>query len=167
MSRDLDEMTEAELAEWQYAHRDELDSDEGEAVDADISPQLSVTLSFRVPGAEADAIRQAAREAGLSMSEWIRRTCAVAAAPDAAAAQAREAQESLDEAVRLVQTAQRRMASEPVRAAAAKKAAAKGAAGKKATAKKATKKTAAKKSGTKAAAKKAAKQSAKKASDLR
>lgn len=132
MSRDLDAMTEAELVEWQYAHRDDLDSDEGEAVDADISPQLSVTLSFRVPGSEADAIREAAREAGLSMSEWIRRACAVAAAPDAAAAQAREAQEALDEAVRLVKTAQRRMASDPVRAAAAKKAVAKGVAGKKA-----------------------------------
>lgn len=153
MSRDLDEMTEAELAEWQYAHRDELDSDEGEAVDADVSPQLSVTLSFRVPGSEADSIREAAREAGMSMSEWIRRACAVAAAPDAATARAQKAQEDLDQAVRLVQTAQRRMASEPVRATAVKKSAAKTAANK--TAKKAAKKSAAKKSAAKKSARKA------------
>lgn len=144
MSRGLDQMTDAELAEWQYAHRDELEAEDGEPVHAEISTQLSVTLSFRVPGSEADTIREAAREAGMSMSEWIRRACAVAAAPDSAAAQAQEAQEALDEAVRLVQIAQRRMASEPVRTAAAKKGTAK---------KTAAKKSAAKKSGAKAAAK--------------
>jgi hypothetical protein len=147
MSRDFDDMTDAELAEWQYAHRDELDAEEGEPVDAEISPQLSVTLSFRAPGAEADAIREAARHAGMSMSEWIRQACAVAAAPDVAAVQAREAQGALDEVVRLVRSAQRRMASQPVRTAAATKAAAE----------KATKKSTAKKSGKKSAAKKATK----------
>lgn len=171
MSRDLDQMTEAELAEWQYAHRDELDAEEGEPVHADISPQLSVTLSFRLPGAEADAIREAAREAGMSMSEWIRQTCAVVAAPEDAAAQAREAQGALDEAVRSIQTAQRRMTFQSVRAAAAKKAATSKAAAKKTTAKtsnvksgkKAAKKATAKKTGKKGAKKGTAKKSGTKA----
>jgi hypothetical protein len=38
----------------------------------EISPQLSVTMSFRLPGAEADAIRQAADAADMTLSEWIR-----------------------------------------------------------------------------------------------
>jgi hypothetical protein len=154
MSRGLDQMTDAELAQWQYAHRDELEAEEGEPVHAEISPQLSVTLSFRVPGSEADAIREAAHEAGMSMSEWIRQACALAAAPDAAAAQAREARDALDEAGRSIQEAKRRMASEPVRAASKKTV-------KKATAEKSTKK-AAKKSAGKTAAKKSGKKAAKK-----
>lgn len=76
MDQNLNEISEAELAEWQYAHRDELDAEEGELVDVEISPQLSVTMSFRLPGAEADAIREAARSAGTSLSEWIRQACA-------------------------------------------------------------------------------------------
>jgi hypothetical protein len=150
MSRGLDQMTDAELAQWQYAHRDELEAEEGEPVHAEISPQLSVTLSFRVPGSEADAIREAAHEAGMSMSEWIRQACALAAAPDAAAAQAREARDALDEAGRTIQEAKRRMASEPVRVAP-----------KKATAEKSTKKAATKSAG-KTAAKKSGKKAAKK-----
>jgi predicted HicB family RNase H-like nuclease len=79
-----DDMTDAQLARWQYAPRDELASDEGEAVEVEISPQLSVTISFRLPGAEADAIREAARDAGVSLSEWIRQACAAALEPDEA-----------------------------------------------------------------------------------
>lgn len=147
-------MTDAELAQWQYAHRDELEAEEGEPVHAEISPQLSVTLSFRVPGSEADAIREAAHEAGMSMSEWIRQACALAAAPDTAAAQAREARDALDEAGRSIQEAKRRMASEPVRAAPKKTV-------KEATAEKSTKKAATKSAG-KTAAKKSGKKAAKK-----
>lgn len=80
MSRDPAEMTEAELAEWQYANRNELDAEEGEPVEVSVSPQLSVTMSFRLPGSEADAIREAARTAGMSLSEWIRQALASAAA---------------------------------------------------------------------------------------
>jgi hypothetical protein len=38
---------------------------------------LSVTMSFRLPGAEADSIREAARAAGMSLSEWIRQVASV------------------------------------------------------------------------------------------
>lgn len=48
-------------------------------VEGGVSPQLSVTLSFRLPGFEADAIRQAARTSGVTLSEWIRMACADAA----------------------------------------------------------------------------------------
>ncbi len=82
MNKDLNELTEAELAEWQYAHRDELDAEEGEEAEVEFAPQVSVTMSFRLSGAEADTIRDAAREAGLSLSEWIRRTAADAMRPD-------------------------------------------------------------------------------------
>ena len=75
------DMTDAELAEWQYAHRDELESAADEEVEIEISPQLSVTISFRLPGHEADAIREAARDAGVSLSEWIRRACTDALRP--------------------------------------------------------------------------------------
>jgi len=76
MTRNLDDLTDAELAEWQYAYKDELDAQEGGVVDVEVSPQFSVTMSFRLPGDEADAIRHAAGSAGISLSEWIRRACA-------------------------------------------------------------------------------------------
>jgi transposase-like protein len=103
------DMTEAQLAEWQYAHRPELESDEGEEVEVDISPQLSVTISFRLPGAEADAIREAAREAGLSLSQWIRQACADALDPDNTGDSRRAAQAELRDATRQLETLARRL----------------------------------------------------------
>lgn len=78
MNRDVDELTDAELAEWQYAHREELDAEDGELADIEIAPELSVSMSFRLPGHEADAIRSASAASGLTMSDWIRRACASA-----------------------------------------------------------------------------------------
>jgi hypothetical protein len=64
-----DEMSEAELAEHHWQHReDEL----GAQVDVEVVKPLRVTMSFRLPAEEADAIREAAAAAGTSMSEWIR-----------------------------------------------------------------------------------------------
>lgn len=70
-------MTEAERAEWYYQHRDELVSEDDEPVEVEVSPRLDVTLSFRLPAAEADEIRSAARAAGVSLSAWIREACAM------------------------------------------------------------------------------------------
>ena len=83
-------MSDAELAEWQYAHRSELPSTSDEEVAVEISPQLRVTISFRLPGHEANAIREAARDGGLSLSEWIRRACTDAMSPGTTAQRQRE-----------------------------------------------------------------------------
>jgi hypothetical protein len=109
MNARLDDMTDAELAEWQYAHRDELESAEGEEVEVEISPHLSVTISFRLPGAEADAIREAARDAGVSLSEWIRQACAEALEPDEAASSRRAVQAELRDATRELEALVRRL----------------------------------------------------------
>lgn len=77
-----DDMTEEQLADWQYAHRQQMDADEGDEVDVDISPRLSVTMSFRLPADEADAIRTTASRAGMTLSDWIRRACAAAVQED-------------------------------------------------------------------------------------
>lgn len=72
MNTNLGRLSEAELAEWQYDHRDELDAHLGEPVDVTMADDLAVTISFETSGAEADAIRRAAAAAGVSMSTWIR-----------------------------------------------------------------------------------------------
>lgn len=64
-----DEMSDAELAEYHWEHRDD---ELGEEVDFEIAKPLRITMSFRLPAEEADAIREAAAAAGTSLSEWIR-----------------------------------------------------------------------------------------------
>jgi hypothetical protein len=109
MSRDLNEMTDAEFAEWQYAHRDELDAEEGEPVDVEFAPQVSVTMSFRLSGAEADAIRDAAKDAGVSVSEWIRGVCAEAVDPDEGTSARRDVETELAEAERQLDAMRERL----------------------------------------------------------
>lgn len=82
-NKDPEHMTEAELAEYQWEHRDD---DLGEQVEFEVASPLAVTMSFRLPASEAARIRQAAEAAGMSLSEWIRRACEDAATVDAAAA---------------------------------------------------------------------------------
>lgn len=114
------DMTEAELAEWQYAHRDELGSDEGEEVEVEISPQLSVTISFRLPGREADAIRVAARDAEVSLSQWIRQACAEGLSPDETASSQRALQAELRDVTHELEALVRRLdAATPRRGASA------------------------------------------------
>lgn len=72
-----EEMTDAELADYHYAHRDDPELD-GERVEATISRPLGVTMSFRMPRDEALAIRAAVEASGLTQSEWIRAACAAA-----------------------------------------------------------------------------------------
>lgn len=73
-SKEPEAMTDAEVAEQQYDAYDagELDDEDGEPAEFEVARPLVATMSFRVPREEADAIRTAAAEAGLSQSGWIR-----------------------------------------------------------------------------------------------
>lgn len=76
---DFSTMTDAEIAKWQYEHRDELDAeldaDDYETVDATPAKDVATVTSFRMPPGELEQIRLAARADGLTMSEWIRNAC--------------------------------------------------------------------------------------------
>lgn len=78
---DFGSMTDAELADYQYTHRDDPLGDEAdlEEVEIDIAHRLSVSMSFRLSPDEASEIRAAAERAGISVSDWIRGVCAGAA----------------------------------------------------------------------------------------
>ncbi|MDQ3886927.1 MAG: hypothetical protein M3308_07985 [Actinomycetota bacterium] len=78
-------MTDAELADYQYAHRDAPLGPEAdlEEVEVEVAHPLSVSMSFRLPPHEASAIRAAAERAGMSVSDWIRGVCSAAADKDA------------------------------------------------------------------------------------
>ncbi len=77
---DFDTMTDAELADYQYAHRDDPLGAEADLLDVEmeIARPLSVSMSFRLPPQEASAIRAAAERSGMTMSDWIRGVCAAA-----------------------------------------------------------------------------------------
>jgi hypothetical protein len=105
------ELSEAGLAAWQYARGDELDREQGEPVEVEFAPNLSVSMSFRLPGAEADAIRTAARSAGMSLSEWIRQVCADAATDDGGLQRRQAIDAELAEAEREIAKMQRRLAA--------------------------------------------------------
>ncbi|MDQ2790582.1 MAG: hypothetical protein DLM60_12430 [Pseudonocardiales bacterium] len=79
---DFATMTDAELADYQYAHPDEPLGDEAELedVEVEIAHPLSISMSFRLPPDEASTIRAAAARAGMSVSDWIRGVCAASAA---------------------------------------------------------------------------------------
>lgn len=85
MQHDFETMTDAELADYQYAHRDTpLGADADlEDVEVEIAHPFSVSMSFRLPAHEAEAIRSAAEQAGMSVSDWIRGVCSAAASEDA------------------------------------------------------------------------------------
>lgn len=74
-------------------------------MEVEISPQLSVTITFRLPGSEADAIR----EAEVSLSEWIRQACAEALAPDETASSQRALQAELRAATHELEALVRRL----------------------------------------------------------
>jgi hypothetical protein len=79
---DFSTMSDAEIADWQYAHRDELDealdSDDYEVVDAEPAKDVATVTSFRMPPGELEQIRIAAKAEGMTMSEWIRNACKAA-----------------------------------------------------------------------------------------
>ena len=78
---DFDSMTDAELANYHYAHRDNPLGDEAdlEEIEVEIARPLSVSMSFRLPPQEASAIRKAAERSAMSLSDWIREVCSAAA----------------------------------------------------------------------------------------
>lgn len=80
---DFSTMTDAEIADWQYAHRDELDAaidsdDDDEPVAASPAKDVATVTSFRMPPGELEQIRVAATAEGVTMSEWIRNACTTA-----------------------------------------------------------------------------------------
>ncbi|MGH3545579.1 MAG: plasmid mobilization protein [Mycobacteriales bacterium] len=83
MEKMPEHLTDAEVADWQYAHRAEMDVDleVGEIIAVEYPETISVTMSFRAPAQEAQAIRHAAAERGMSLSEWIRAACETATVP--------------------------------------------------------------------------------------
>jgi uncharacterized protein (DUF1778 family) len=76
-------MTDAELADYQYAHRDDPLGAEADLEEVEIAHPLSVSMSFRLPPHEASAIRAAAEQAGMNVSDWIHGVCSAAAGKDA------------------------------------------------------------------------------------
>lgn len=101
---DFDTMTDAELADYQYTHRDNPLGDEADLqdVEVDIAHPLSVSMSFRLPPKEASAIRAAAERAGMSMSDWIRGVCAAAEGTTPVAAPVPRQRVNMERARRLV-----------------------------------------------------------------
>ena len=66
-----------------------------------------MTPWLRRPSAKADAIRQAAREANLTLSEWIRRACTSALHPEVRPQQ--DVRTELHELARVLQTVAHRV----------------------------------------------------------
>ncbi|RCW45280.1 hypothetical protein DFQ14_103248 [Halopolyspora algeriensis] len=65
---------EAAEAEWLYEHRNDPDL-EGEEEEVTVAKPLAVTTSLRMTKEESAAIQQAAQQANMSQSEWIRKVC--------------------------------------------------------------------------------------------
>lgn len=72
-NKNPDEMTEAELAEHFYAHREDL---AGEEVASQPPERMDVMISTRFSPGEAAELRAAAAQAGLSVSAFLRQ-CAM------------------------------------------------------------------------------------------
>jgi len=67
--RDPNDLTEEELAEYFYAHRDELAGEEVTSVEP---KRLDVMFSARFSRDEAEAVRGAADRAGMPLSAYLR-----------------------------------------------------------------------------------------------
>lgn len=55
-----------------YEHRNDPDEWDDNAVEIDVQPSGSEVVSFRIPSEEFDRVSRAAREAGESLSEFVR-----------------------------------------------------------------------------------------------
>jgi hypothetical protein len=108
---DFSTMTDAEIADWQYAHRDELDealdSDDYDTVEAEPAKDVATVTSFRMPPGELEQIRLAAKVEGVTMSEWIRNACKAALGRPAPAPDRAHIIELLDVLRRTVEEADR------------------------------------------------------------
>nr|MDT0662853.1 hypothetical protein [Micromonospora sp. DSM 115978] len=74
-ARDPDDMTEAELAAYFFAHRDDL---AGEEVESRRPDRMDVMISTRFSRSEAVEVRAAAERARMSVSAFIRQRVLVA-----------------------------------------------------------------------------------------
>lgn len=114
---DFSTMTDAEIADWQYAHRDqldaELDTDDYETVEAAPASDVATVTSFRMPPGELEHIRRAARSEGLSLSQWIRNACKAALGQPAPMPDRAHIIELLDVLRRTVEEADRTMKAQP------------------------------------------------------
>ena len=108
---DFSTMTDAEIADWQYAHREELDAvldgDDYETVEAEPAKDVATVTSFRMPPGELEQIRIAAKAEGVTMSEWIRSACKAALGRPAPAPDRAHIIELLDVLRRTVEEADR------------------------------------------------------------
>ena len=108
---DFSTMTDAEIADWQYAHREELDAaldgDDYETVEAEPAKDVATVTSFRMPPGELEQIRIAAKAEGVTMSEWIRNACKAALGRPAPAPDRAHIIELLDVLRRTVEEADR------------------------------------------------------------
>lgn len=68
----LEDMSEAELAEYYYRHRDEFPQGQGEEVTSQAPKRLDVVQSIRLSTSEAERLRRAADKAGMNVSAYIR-----------------------------------------------------------------------------------------------
>jgi hypothetical protein len=67
--KDPDDMTEAELAQYYYTHRDDLAGDE---VPSRVPERMDVMISARFTQSEAAEVRAAAERARMSISAFLR-----------------------------------------------------------------------------------------------
>lgn len=70
------EMTEAEYAEWLYAHRDELNV--SEPVEVEVSANLASVVSVRFKRGELERIEKAAQAVGMPFTAYIRESALAA-----------------------------------------------------------------------------------------
>lgn len=106
MTNQRHEMTEAEEADFLYAHRGDPDM-VGEEVDVKPAEPLTMVVSVRLGQTEAQRVAKAAQDAGMTVSAFIRQAAADAAGRamvdrDALARQIATVERDLAEVRRLV-----------------------------------------------------------------
>ena len=68
---------ERDLVEELHAHRDDPEEWSDEAEEIEVRPSRSEVVSFRLPSEELDSLVDASKEAGESLSEYVRKSIAV------------------------------------------------------------------------------------------
>ncbi|MGH3905259.1 MAG: plasmid mobilization protein [Pseudonocardiaceae bacterium] len=79
---ELDTLTDEQVAEHYYRHREEIERDPGEPVDIEPARPLSLVVSVRLREDEAEQVAVAAEEAGMKVSTFIRQAAVAAATRD-------------------------------------------------------------------------------------
>jgi hypothetical protein len=68
---------ESDLVKELHAHRNDPEEWSEETEDIEVRPSGSEVVSFRLPSEELDALAEASKEAGESLSEYVRKAIAV------------------------------------------------------------------------------------------